>query len=91
MSEFNKRISQKVSKLSKNQIEQLFESLSEENEMFSSILDSLATGLIILDKNWKIIASNKASDRYIPFTIRLADSKLENLKLVSSSNLKDLT
>lgn len=80
MSEFNKRISQKVSKLSKNQIEQLFESLSEENEMFSSILDSLATGLIILDKNWKIIASNKASDRYIPFTIRLADSKLENLK-----------
>lgn len=79
MSDFNKRVSQKVSKLSQLQIEQLFESLTDKNEVLSSIFDSLSTGLIALDANWKIIFSNKVASRYIKSS--LADLKDENIEL----------
>lgn len=70
MQKFSKRISQKLSKLSDSQIKILVDSLSEKEEMFDSIFQSLSTGIIIVsdaDSNFKILVKNKAAERFLPF------------------------
>lgn len=79
MHEFVKRVSQKVSKLSPSQVEQLFKTISDENERYSSVFESLSIGLVIVDKSFHLILCNKAAERYVPLKIRPDDSKTENL------------
>ena len=55
MKAFNKKFTEKLSKLSHEQIENIVDSLSNENEAMFSILNSLNTGLLICDENWKLI------------------------------------
>lgn len=76
---FVKRVSQKVSKLSSDQIEQLFTSMNDENETFNSIFESLATGLLIVDKSFFILQNNKASERYLPFKTHPEESKADEI------------
>ncbi|MCR4940003.1 MAG: PAS domain S-box protein [Treponemataceae bacterium] len=73
MKGFTKRVSQMISKLPTEQVVQLVDSLSAENESLYSILESLNTGLIICDENWKLMQVNKAAERYIPLKIRGSD------------------
>lgn len=73
MKGFSKRVSQMISKLPTEQVVQLVDSLSAENESLYSILESLNTGLIICDENWKLMQVNKAAERYIPLKIRGSD------------------
>lgn len=70
MTNFNKSVAQKLSKLSDAQIEKLFSSITSERDTLSSIIESLSLGLIILDKNYKLLLANKAAERCIPFTVR---------------------
>lgn len=67
---FNKSVAQKLSKLSEAQIQKLFSSISSERDTLSSIIESLSLGLIILDKNYKLLLINKAAERCVPFTVR---------------------
>ena len=75
MHRFVKRVSQKISKLSQPQLERLFKIINEENENFNSVFDSLSIGLVIVDKKFRIMQWNKASERYLPLRIRPEDSK----------------
>ena len=50
LTNFNKSVAQKLSKLSDAQIEKLFSSISSERDALSSIIESLSLGLIIFDK-----------------------------------------
>lgn len=70
MKGFSKRVSQMITKLPPEQVAQLVDSLSAENESLYSILESLNTGLIICDENWKLMQVNKAAERYVPLKIR---------------------
>lgn len=70
MTNFNKSVAQKLSKLSDAQIQKLFSSVSAERDALSSIIESLSLGLIIFDKDSKLFLVNKAAERSLPFTVR---------------------
>lgn len=81
MSEFIKKVSQKISKISPEQLERFIESLNTENSILNSTIESLSTGLIIVDKDFHYMKSNKAAERYIPFKIRPGEDKKEESRL----------
>ena len=70
MKSFNKSVAQKLSKLSDSQIQELFSSISSERDTLSSIIESLSLGLVILDKDYKLLLINKAAERCLPLTTR---------------------
>ncbi|MGL4983021.1 MAG: two-component system sensor histidine kinase NtrB [Treponemataceae bacterium] len=63
-----RRLSTKVSKLSNEQVERLFNSLTNENETFDAVIESLSVGLIVCDKNWRLIFTNRVAERFIPLS-----------------------
>lgn len=80
MQEFSNRVYEKLSKLSFSQIEVIVNGLRDQNEMFKSIFQSLSTGLITVDKSWKIRQINKAAERLLPFKHLPEEEKNENKK-----------
>lgn len=66
MQEFSNRVYEKLSKLSPGQIELFFSEIKNQNEVFQSIFQSLSTGLVSVEKNWKVTQINKAAERYLP-------------------------
>lgn len=72
MRRFVSRVAQKVSKLSEEQVVQLLESVVDDNDTFSAVFDSLTVGLVICDTNGFVILSNKAAERFVPFTLKPA-------------------
>lgn len=90
MNSFSKSISQKLNKLSPAQIENIFNSLSSERDVLSSIIESLSTGLIILDRDCRLLLINKAAERNIPFNVRpdeLHDESVRLWEIVSDSEI----
>ncbi|MFA6856404.1 MAG: ATP-binding protein [Treponema sp.] len=81
MSEYFRRVSEKISKLSDEQVKEFLDAVAGKNDMLDSIFESLSTGLIIVDEKWKLIFTNKAAERYLPFSIRPEESKSENVPL----------
>src|SRR5574344_99251 len=81
MREYVRRVSKKVSKLSDEQVEEFLTVIGDENDMLDSILESLSTGLLIVDESSKPLMTNKAAERYLPFSIRPDDPKFENTPL----------
>ena len=73
MKGFSKRVTQMISKLPAEQVVQLVDSLSAENETLYSILESLNTGLLICDEEWKLMQVNKAAERYVPLKVRSSE------------------
>ncbi|MBR5965552.1 MAG: PAS domain S-box protein [Treponema sp.] len=91
MTSFNKSVAQKLSKLSDAQIQKLFSSISGERDTLSSIIESLSLGLVILDKDYKILLSNKAAERCLPLSVRpLAKNESSKLwELVADEKISD--
>lgn len=61
------RLLEKLPKLSSEQLAGILRDVAAENAMLDSIFDSLATGLVIVDRQWKILQTNKAADRFLFF------------------------
>lgn len=72
-----KRVSQKAEKLSKEQLLELIGNLAEENDSLYSILESLSTGLLIVDNNFTLLRSNTIVESRIKFSTFLDDSKIQ--------------
>jgi signal transduction histidine kinase len=72
---FVKRVSTKISKLSSEQVEQLLDAVTDENEIQDAILESLSTGLVICDNHGAVMQSNKAAERLVPFSRPPSDPK----------------
>lgn len=81
MSNFNTRISEKISKLSDSQIQGLFEAMSSDNQMLNSIIQSLTSGILIVNNDWIPVHLNKAVDRFVLFTTDPLDANNEKLSL----------
>ena len=82
MKAFNKKFTEKISKLPIEQIENIVESLSSENDAMFSILNSLNTGLLICDENFKLIKKNKAASRFLPLKKWTNEAKNSDLDYV---------
>ena len=52
MKDFVKKVSQKLSKLSQEQLENLIVSINNENDVLDSIMESLSSGLVIVDDDY---------------------------------------
>lgn len=90
MTNFNTRIADKISKLSDSQIQTLFEALSSDNMMLNSIIESLTSGVIVVDKDWIPVLSNKAVERFIPLSMHTNDAQAEGIKIFKITKDKDI-
>lgn len=81
MSNFNTRISEKISKLSDSQIQGLFEAMSADNQMLNSIIQSLTSGILIVNNDWVPVHLNKAVDRFVLFSTDPMDANAEKISL----------
>lgn len=70
MNDFINKVSQKIGKLSDEQLERLITALQAENDTLSSVLESLSTGLVIVDDTWHLLQMNKAAERCLPLKAR---------------------
>ena len=73
MIDWFKRVSGKISKLSSEQVEQLFDALIEETEVIDAAMNSLKTAFMVCDENFLVFKVNKAAERMLSFSQRLAD------------------
>ncbi len=70
-----KRVSQKVNKLSNEQLISLLDDMVEENENLYSILECISAGLLILDNDFILQQSNKIVESRLSFSVYLDDPK----------------
>ena len=75
MRSYAKRLSQKVEKLSKEQLIDLLEKIVDENESRNSILESLSSGLMIVDNNFILQQSNTILESRLTFKNHNEDKK----------------
>ena len=68
-----KRVKQKAEKLSKEQVLSLLEDVVDENESLYSVFESLSTGLLITDDNFRLVRSNTIAESWLPFSEHLED------------------
>jgi len=63
---FVRRALEKLPKLDTEQIEQLFQTLGEENERLAVVLDSMNDGVFVTDEKHRLMLVNKAAERLVP-------------------------
>ena len=67
---FVEKASEKIGKLSGEQLGRILSSINEENELFEALIQSVPCGLVILDESWRVQKFNKAAKRILPFSTR---------------------
>lgn len=80
MAKYN-RISDKLAKLSESQIQSLFEILNDDNKMLMSIIESLTSGILVVNEQWISVLANKAIERFILFSKHPNESVNLNCRL----------
>ena len=83
MTEFSRRVSKKIDKLSPAQIQSLVEDGYAQIDMFDAIFQSLSTGLLIVDEHFCLLKINKAAERFLLFKSNPEDSKSESIPVWS--------
>ena len=73
MRSYVKRVKQKAEKLSKEQVLSLLEDVVDENENLYSVLESLSTGLLIINDDFRLLRYNTIAESWLPFSERLED------------------
>jgi len=71
-----KRLSQKAERLPKEQLLSILDDVVEENENLYSILESLSTGLLILNENFTLLRNNTIVEIQLEFKYFLDDSRV---------------
>ncbi len=71
MRNFIQKALKKLSKLDQEQIRTLIHDIASENELLEVVLDSMMDGVIVADKDNRVILVNKAAERMLP--LRYAD------------------
>lgn len=66
MRKFVQRALKKLSKLDEPQIRALIRDLARSNEQMETVLDSLSHGVLVTDRDGRIILVNKAAERLLP-------------------------
>ena len=79
------RVIDMLPKLSDDEVQRIVKTICGKNTMLDSILESLSTGLVIVDKKWKIIQRNKAANRYL-FSNGIDESKIDSEPIWNLTN-----
>lgn len=74
MRSYVKKISQKAEKLSKEQLISLLDELVIENESLYSIMESMQTGMLIVDNEYKLQRTNHIAESRLNFSVHLDES-----------------
>ena len=69
-----KRVTQKIDKFSKEQLASLLGDMASEIENYDSIMESLSAGIIIVDKDYRLLQSNRVSENQLNFSAHLDDT-----------------
>jgi len=86
-----KKISHKLSKLSREQLESLIDEMMDENEGLYSIMESLSTGLIIVNNDYNIIQCNPIVESLLQFTDHFDEQKDEYIPVWNLIDDKEIT
>ena len=65
MREFVNQVIDRLPRLSDDQVRQVLRAVASEQNMLSSVIDSLPTGIAIADTRWHLRTTNKAADRFL--------------------------
>ena len=76
MPSYAKRISQKASKLSNEQLLTLLDNTFEENETLYSIIESISSGMLVVDNNFCILQKNSILESRLDFKLHPDDAKM---------------
>lgn len=90
MRNYVKRVSQKTDKLSKEQIVSLLEDLLDENNNLYSVLESISTGLLILDNDFYYTQSNQLADSLLNINYSFDDNNISTLPIWEVINDEDI-
>ena len=91
MKNYVKRISQKADKLSKEQILALLDDVIEESDSYKSIIESLSTGILIVDNHFILQRNNTAAESRLPFSIRLSEIQNSGLPVWNFIDDEEIT
>ncbi len=73
---FVKRVMKMLPKLPDEQVKRVLNSVSAEYNMLSAVIESIPTGVVIVNKSWYILQSNKAADRLL-FSGEIEEGSIE--------------
>ncbi len=65
MSRYVERVIDMLPKLSSEEVKRVLMEVVSENSMLDSLIESFSTGLILVDKKWRILQVNKAAKRIL--------------------------
>jgi two-component system, sporulation sensor kinase E len=67
MRRFIRKALEKIGKLDQGQIAAILLSLAEENDLLGMVLESMTDGIVVTDKEHRVILFNKSAERLLPF------------------------
>lgn len=85
------RIIDMLPKLSAEEIQRVLKAVTSKNSMLDSIIESLSSGLILVNKSWNVLQKNKAANRLL-FSVSVDESRLEQepvWDLISEQEIAD--
>jgi two-component system, sporulation sensor kinase E len=68
MRRFLQRALQKIEKMDRSQIRKLVSDIAGENELLEMVMESMSDGVLVTDREDKILMVNKSAERMLPFT-----------------------
>lgn len=89
MSDFVGKASGKIKKLSDEQVERLISTIQEENDIFDSILESLSSGIIVVNEKWHVIKCNKSVKRLVPLHVYFKEKDEVLWNLIDNDEISD--
>jgi PAS domain S-box-containing protein len=69
MKDFIKGSIRKISRLTREQLEDLFIDAAAEIDRLETVLESLGQGILVCDANHSLVLANKCAERYLPFAV----------------------
>ena len=78
MRRFLQRALEKIEKMDRTQIRKLVSDIAGENELLEMVMESMSDGVLVTDREDKILMVNKSAERMLPFsTDELIEKSLE--------------
>ena len=68
MRKFIRKALEKLGKMDLDQVRALIVRMSEENDLLGMLLESMTDGIIVTDREHRIMLFNKSAERLLPFS-----------------------
>ncbi len=67
MRKFIRKALEKIGKMDRDQISALLNRIADENDLLAMVLESMTDGIVVTDREHRIILLNKSAERLLPF------------------------